>query len=85
MGDNHATGVYKQKKGSTLVGHVPMKCSTLEDNLLSAIKENRLAAVVTGKRKRKVGLVVPAELTGRMKKQNIATILQPELEKNKEK
>lgn len=51
MGDNHATGVYKQKKGSTLVGHVPMKCSTLEDNLLSAIKENRLAAVVTGFRK----------------------------------
>ena len=56
-----------------------MQCSTLEDNLLNAIKENRLAAVVTGKRKQKVGLVVPAELTGRMKKQNIATILQREL------
>ena len=62
-----------------------MQCSTLEDNLLNAIKENRLAAVVTGKRKRKIGLVVPTELTGRMKKQNIATILQRELEKNKEK
>lgn len=62
-----------------------MQCSTLEDNLLNAIKENRLAAVVTGKRKRKIGLEVPAELTGRMKKQNIATILQRELEKNKEK
>ena len=33
------------------------------DNFLSADEANRLNAVVTGKRKREVGLVVPAEFT----------------------
>ena len=39
----------------------------------------------TGKRKRVVALVNPAEFTDRMKKRNIATILHRELEKKKEK
>ena len=51
MYDNHAIGVYKQPKYSTLGGHIPIECSTLVDNFLSANKENRLAAVVTGFRK----------------------------------
>ena len=62
-----------------------MECSTLVDNFLKADKENRLTAVVAGKRKREVYLVVPAEITGRTKKRNIATILYRELEKKKEK
>ena len=41
--DNHAIGVYKQEKYSTLVGHVPIECSTLL-NYLNADKENRLTA-----------------------------------------
>ena len=55
------------------------------DKFLNAYKENRLRAVVVGKRKRKVGLVVPAEFTGRTKKQNLAAILHQELEKKKNK
>ena len=82
---NHAVGAYKQEKNSTLVGHVSMECSTLVDNFLNADKENRLTAVVAGKRKREVYLVVPAEITGRTKKRNITTILYRELEKKKEK
>ena len=86
MYDIHAIGVYKQEKGSTLVGHVLIKYSTLLDNnFLNSDKENRLIAVVTGKRKGAVGLVVLAEFTSRTKKRNIATILHRELEKKKEK
>ena len=65
--------------------HVPIECSTLVDNFLGADKENRLTAVITLKRKREVGLVVPAEFTGRTKKQNIATIVHRELQKKKVK
>ena len=43
MYDNHAIGVYKQEKYSTLVGHVTIECSTLL-NFLNADKENRLTA-----------------------------------------
>ena len=60
MYNNHVIGEYKQEKDSTLVGHVPMECSTLVESFLNADKENRLATAVTDKRKREVGLVVPA-------------------------
>ena len=66
---------YTNKKDSTLVGHVPVGFLTLLDNFLNADKENRLKAEM----EREVGLVVPAELTGRTMKLNIATILQREI------
>ena len=49
MYDNHAIGVYKQEKDSTLVGHVPTECSTLVDNFSNADIENRLTVVVNVK------------------------------------
>ena len=58
-------GVYKQEKDSTLVGHVHIECSTLVDNFLNLDKENKSTALVTGKQKRKVDLVVSAEFTDR--------------------
>ena len=65
MYNNHVIGGYKQEKDSTLVAHVPMELSTLVESSLNADKENGLATVVTDKRKREVGLVVPVEFTGR--------------------
>ena len=75
--------VYINKK--KIPGHVPIGCSTLVDNFSNADKESKLTAVINGKRKREVGLVVPAEFTGRTKKRNVATILDRELEKKKER
>ena len=75
--------VYINKK--KVPGHVPIGCSTLVDNFSNADKESKLTAVINGKRKREVGLVVPAEFTGRTKKRNVATILDRELEKKKER
>ena len=85
MYDNHAIGVYKQPKYSTLGGHVPIECSSLVDNFLNTDKENRLAAVVTGFRKLEFGLIVHPEFTDRMKKRNIAATLHQELKKKNEK
>ena len=50
-----------QKK--ILVGHVPIELSRLMKNFLEANTENKLVAQVTGKRKREIGLVVPAKFS----------------------
>ena len=47
--------------------------------------DNILNAVITGKRKREVGLVVPPEFTCITKKRRLANILYQELVKKKEK
>ena len=55
-----------------LVGHVPVELSSLIYHFLNASSENRMTFEVTGKRKREVGLVVPAKfnaLTKDKKKQ----------------
>ena len=48
-------------------------------NFLQASEENRLIVQATGKRKREVGLVVPAKFTAFTKELRIARILQKEL------
>ena len=44
-----------------LVGHVSVELSSLIYHFLNARSENRMTVEVTGKRKREVGLVVPAK------------------------
>ena len=56
--DEYALGVYADE---TLVGHVPTEFSSLLHFFLEADKENRLICQVIGKRKRELGLVVPAK------------------------
>ena len=59
--DKNAIGVFKTGDPETLVGHLPIELSCLLKYFLQASPENNLIAVVTGKRKREVGLVVPKE------------------------
>jgi len=63
----------------TLAGHVLIELSRLLKNVLEANAENRLFAQVTGKRKREVGLVVPAKFTAFTTELRIARILNREL------
>ena len=81
--DANAIGVYQEVKQpesiKKLVGHVPIELSSLLKNFLQASKEKRLIAQATGKRKREVGLVVPAKFTAFTKELRIARILQKEL------
>ena len=87
--DKHAIGVYKRVDQSDekpkLVRHVPIECSALLDYFLNADNSNKMATAVTGKRKRKIGLVVPGKFTCLTKKSRLADILHDELAKKKNK
>ena len=81
--DKSAVGIYKIKEKEKdieeqkeLVGHVPVELSNLIYHFFNASLENRMTVEVTGKRKREVGLVVPAKfnaLTKDKKKRNFWT------------
>jgi len=85
--DSNSIGVYHKmkqptnetKKEKKLVGHVPVELSSLLTKFLAANVENRLIAQANGKRKREVGLVVPAKFTAFTKEQRIPRILAREL------
>ena len=86
--DKNAIGVYRitkqldvanQKK--ILVGHVPIELSRLMKNFLEANTKNKLVAQVTGKRKREIGLVVPAKFSAFTTDLRLAKILETELRK----
>ena len=66
-------------------GHVPIELLHLLKNFLEAETENKLCAQVTGKRKREVGLVVPAKFTAPTSELRIARILERELTARAEK
>ena len=86
--DKNAISVYRitkqldvanQKK--ILVGHVPIELSRLMKNFLKANTENKLVAQITGKRKREIGLVVPAKFLAFTTDLCLAKILETELRK----
>lgn len=81
--DKHAIGVYK--KDGTLVGHIPIEISNLIDYFYKSSPDNRVDAKVTGKRKREIGLVVPAKYFAITQDLKVAKILQDELEKKKKR
>lgn len=58
---------------------MPVELSSLLTKFLAANVENRLIAQANGKRKRDVGLVVPAKFTAFTKEQRIPRILAREL------
>ena len=78
--DSNAIGVYLiSNQKETLTGHVPIELSRLLKNFIEASAENKLCARVTGKRKREVGLVVPAKFSALTAELRIARILEREL------
>ena len=79
--DANAIGVYviKADANKTLAGHVTIELSHLLSYFLQANAENQLVAQVTGKRKREVGLVVPAKMTAFIPELRNAKILEREL------
>ena len=68
-----------------MVGHLPIEVSCLITYLLQASPENKLFAVVTGKRKREVGLVVPAKYVAFSKSKTFANVLKEKLEEKKKR
>ena len=76
----NAIGVYviKLDANKTLAGHVLIELLHLLSYFLQANAENQLVAQVTGKRKREVGLVVPAKFTAFTPELRNARILERE-------
>ena len=83
--DNHAIDIYKSENSKSLVGHLPMELSCLLTNFLNAGAENKLHAIVIGKRKREMGLFVPAKYVAVTKDKRFAEILVNKLLEKKEK
>ena len=88
--DKFAAGIYKIKEKEKdmeeqkeLFGHVPVELLSLIYHFLNATSENRMTVEVTGKRKREVGLVVPAKFNALTKDKKTAKVLDKELFKRK--
>ena len=82
--DKNAIGVFKSDDPETLVGHLPIEISCLLTYFLEASPENKLNVIVTGKRKREVGLVVPAKYAAPTKSKTFAIVLTESYRKTKE-
>ena len=80
--DIHALGVHKAE--GTLAGHLPIELSRVLDYFLQQHEDNFIDAQVICKRKREVGLVVPARYTAHTRDRETAVILEAELKKRKE-
>ena len=76
--DSNAIGVFKSvchEESEQLIGHIPIETSQLINYFLEAATANTMTAVVTGKRKREIGLVAPAKYVAYTENQKHAQIL----------
>ena len=62
-----------------MLGHIPIEISQLTNYFLEAATTSTIVAVVTGKRKREIGLVVPAKYIVYTENQKPAQILKEKL------
>ena len=68
----------------TLLGLVPVELSKLLNKFLKADTGNGIYVEITGKRKREVGLVVPAKFSARTNCSRTAKVLDEQMVKIKE-
>ena len=66
-----------------MVGHAPVEFSSLLYHFLQASAENCINVEVIGKRKREVGLVVPAKYNTFTRNKKMTMVLDEELAKHK--
>ena len=68
-----------------MVGHLPIEISCLLTYFLEAYLENKLNAIVIGKRKREIGSVVQAKYAALTKNKTFANVLAGKLQEKKRK
>ena len=78
--DEYDVGVYKK---DLLVGHIPIELSSLCYHFINQDPGNKIKALITGKRHREIGLVVPAKLVFLMNNKRFSEVLENELVKRK--
>ena len=85
--DKHSMGIYKNidtEDSKELIGHAPIEISSLLHHFLNADATNVIKVTITGKRKREVGLVVPAKYACFTRCKRTAKVLDEEIAKMKE-
>ena len=80
--DKYAVGLYKI---DLLVGHIPIEISSLCFHFINQDPGNKIKALITGKRQREIGLVVPAKLIFITNNKRFSEVLGNELTKRKNK
>ena len=80
--DKYAVGLYKR---DLLVGHIPMEISSLCFHFINQDPGDKIKALITGKRQREIGLVVPAKLIFITNNKRFSEVLENELIKRKNK
>ena len=85
--DKFSIGIFKEKENgeSDLVGHAPLELSSLLYHFLNSDEKNFIRVTVTGKRKRKNGLVVPAKYNCYTNDKRTSSVLDEEIKKRKTK
>ena len=78
--NEYAVGVYKK---DLLVGHIPIEFSSLCYHFINQDPGNKIKALITGKRHREIGLVVPAKLIFLTNNKRFSEVLENELLKRK--
>jgi hypothetical protein len=79
--DPYVVGIYLPCE--TLIGHVPIEISQLMYHFLEAHPDNRLMVKINGKRRKEVGLVLPAKYMMYTANKEIAEVLNSQLIKLK--
>ena len=82
--DPNAVEVYKELPGKetlALAGHIPIELWRIVVGFLGASEMNSVSVQMCGKRKREVGLIVPAMYRARTKRRKHAKVLSEELQK----
>ena len=73
----------KNSDGEELVGHIPYQLSEVLTHFIGASQNNQLNAVVIAKRKREMGLVVPAKFVAITENKRFAETLREKIESKK--
>ena len=74
--DKFSIGVFKNEE---LVGHIPSEISELLTHFIQNSPKNKMIAFPIGKRKREIGLVVPAKYMAICENKKVAQILMEKL------
>ena len=80
--DKYAVGLYKR---DLLVGHIPTEISSLCLHFINQDPGNKIKALISGKRQREIGLVVPAKLIFITNNKRFSEVLENKLIKRKNK
>ena len=81
--DKIVIGIFKSGNKEALVGHLPIEISCFLTKVLNAAPENKLDAIVAGKRKREVGAAVPVKHVPLTKNKTFGNVLLKKLQKKK--